>query len=420
MQYLGFFLLIVFVAGIIGGLLQMAKAKKILAAPFKKTGEVASNPSVADAKGMISVEGQVACANPLKAPQTGQACVYYEHKLEEEFTKSTLTEQGTKTSKEWKTISHQKQGTTFQVDDGSGAINVNAMDSVDGDLQRVFSGPPGAGGNVAAAAAGLVAAALTGGNRFRVTEHIIPAQGKMFVLGKLAGGQITKTDGMMGKIMLSGKGREGLLGATNRNKIIAFVLAGVGLVAGVPLSIFGSPPETDECSSDLKDTFVKACRGHIKDDDGKTFTWTVAKDGDYILSVTQPNVKYPIWPRVTLSDSAGKKLGQIKATGYGQTAKFVRHFAAGSYKFNIRDDVDGYAAPFAQGGGLSFWVDVQGATPEEMAAAGEGSAASLPTAPTSTAAAVSAAMSASAAPKGGTAPKPGSAPSAQPKKKNDK
>ena len=56
MQYLGFFLIFVaLIAGVVG-LMQHLKMKKILAAPFKKTGEAASGQG-ADAQGRISTEG---------------------------------------------------------------------------------------------------------------------------------------------------------------------------------------------------------------------------------------------------------------------------------------------------------------------------------------------------------------------------
>jgi hypothetical protein len=370
MQYFGFFLLVVAVVGVIVALLQRSKGQKLAAAPFVKTGEAASNPQAADAKGIISVEGQIACQQPLRGPQSGQPCIYFHYKLEEEHTKSKLTERGTETTKEWRVVSEQKQGTAFTLDDGSGPVWVQITDGVDADLQQSFSGMPGtgAGGSVGGMAAGLAVAALTGG-RLRATERILPAQGKLFALGKHEQGRIAKTDGMLGKLILSPKGREGLMGATKRNMIIGFVLAGVGVVAGLPMAIFGKPPVTDECpSAGFSDVNAKGCKGHISDDDGLTLPWTVTKDGDYVINVTQPNVKYPIWPRLTLLSSTGAKIGQAKGLGKGENANLPEHLAAGSYKINVRDDVDGYAAPFKEGGGLSFWLDVQAAPPGSIAA----------------------------------------------------
>src|ERR1700716_542546 len=103
MQYVGFVLLGLAIIGGIAAFLQIAKGKKILAAPFKKTGEVASNPQAGDAKGLVSCEGDVKAASPLTSPCTNQPCVYYEYKLEREVEESTLTENGTKKTKKWQT-----------------------------------------------------------------------------------------------------------------------------------------------------------------------------------------------------------------------------------------------------------------------------------------------------------------------------
>jgi hypothetical protein len=361
MQYLGFFLLIVFAAGLVWALLQRSKGQAIVAAPFRKTAEAAANPMSADAKGTISVEGQIACQQPLRGPQSGQPCIYFHYKLEEEFTKNTLTEDGNKTTKEWKVISEQKQGTAFTLDDGTGPVWVQITDGVDADLQQSFSGMPGTGGGGSAGqmAMGLVAAAVSGG-KLRATERIIPAQGKLFALGKLDQGRIVKTDGMLGKLILSPKGRDGLLGATKRNMIIGFVLAGLGFVSGVPLAIFGSPPETSDCpSKGFTDLQAKACKGHISDDDGETFSWTVTKEGDYTVEVTQPNVKYPIWPQLTLlASGSSKPIDVAKGIGKGENATLTEHLKAGTYSINVHDVVPGYAEPFKKGGGLSFWVDI--------------------------------------------------------------
>ena len=121
-------------------------------------------------------------------------------------------------------------------------------------------------------------------------------------------------------------------------------------------------PVTDECpSAGLKDINEKGCKGHISDDNGLTLSWNVSKEGDYVVDVTQPNVKYPIWPRLTLTDSTGKQVGQAKGLGKGENADLPEHLKAGTYNINVRDDVDGYAAPFKAGGGLSFWLDIKNA-----------------------------------------------------------
>ena len=56
---MGVLLLIVGVAALGFGFMQHLKGKRILAAPFKKTGEIARDPVSSDPKGMMSTEGSV-------------------------------------------------------------------------------------------------------------------------------------------------------------------------------------------------------------------------------------------------------------------------------------------------------------------------------------------------------------------------
>jgi hypothetical protein len=389
MQYVGFALIVIALIAGVAGLLQFLKGKKLLAAPFRKTGEVASNPQSGDAKGLVSVEGDVRAAQPLTSPVTNTPCVYFEHKIEHEVEESTLTEQGTKTSKKWKTHHDEKKGSIFQVDDGSGPIQVNVTDGVDADLKQMHSGPPPGHG-----VAGAAVAMITGALRVRHTEKILPAQGKLFVMGKLGGGQIAKQDGMLGKILLSTKGRDGLLGATKRNSLIGFIAGGVCILGGIPLAVFAEPPDikSDLCPDSVRGA-QKSCKGHIKDDAGQTLTWVVEQGGEYTILAKQPNVKYPIWVQLTLSDDSGHAMAQDKGIGKGADAKVTAQLMKGTYKINVHDVVPGYAAPFAKGGGLSYWIEISGPT-AAAAPSASASAASLPT--------TSAAPSASA-----PAPKPG-------------
>src|SRR5437016_5729217 len=222
MMYFGFFMLGVAVLLALGGLVQRNKAKKILAAPFHKTGEAASNPSVVDARGMVSTEGAVATSTPLGSPQTGTPCVYFEYKLEKEIEEYKTTDRGTQKSKRWDDVEDRKQGTVFQLDDGSGPISIDATQgALDCDLKQTYSGPPGGGG-----AAASMAQVLSGGTRYRVTEKILPAQGNLFAMGKLNAGVLGKADGVLGRLMLSTKGRDGLVAHTKKIATICWVVGG--------------------------------------------------------------------------------------------------------------------------------------------------------------------------------------------------
>jgi hypothetical protein len=358
MQYVGFVLIGIAIVSLIAGFLQFSKARKILAAPFRKTGELASGAQPLGADGLGSCEGDIRAAQVLTAPCSGQPCIYYHLKVEREVEKSTLTENGTKTSKHWETVSDEKRSAPFQLDDGSGPIGVSIADSVDADLKQSYKGVPQAGGGAVGAAVG----ALLGSHHHRATEHILPAAGRLFAMGKVVGGQITKTDGMLGKLILSTKGRAGLVGSTKTIAIVAFVVGGLSIAGGIPLSILGEAPKSDLCPDELHDALAQTCKGKIDSDQGFTWTWVVSKPGTYEVSVKQPDVKHPIWAEVTLSDSGGKQLEKVAGVGKGADARIAINLAAGSYKINVHDTVKGYAEQFKKGGGLSFWVDIKSST----------------------------------------------------------
>jgi hypothetical protein len=130
----------------------------------------------------------------------------------------------------------------------------------------------------------------------------------IFVMGKLAGGQITKTDGMMGKLMMSTRGREGLVGATNRNALIGFIVGGLLSVGGVPVAIFGDAPKDTSCKKEFTDELKEPCNTALKTDKD-TYTWTVTKAGVYELEVKQPSdAKLKAIPSIEVQDKGGEQL----------------------------------------------------------------------------------------------------------------
>ena len=380
MQYVGFLLVAVAIIALIAGVLQQLKAKKILAAPFKKTGEIARNPQVADAKGTVSCEGALAVAQPLVAPCSGKPCVYYEIELVRSWEKQVNTENGVKTEKGTTSISTHKQGSQFNLDDGSGPVGVDARESVDCELDKSFEQMQNVAygdvmfGQYRANVPYDSSEARTTG--VKAIEKILPAQGKLFVLGKLSAGAITKTDGMLGKLMASPKGRDALLGATKRNALIGFIAAGVSVAGGVPMAIFGDPPH-DPCAN-MANAVAELCTGRITDDSGNTYDWTVTKPGTYAIEVVQPGVKIPIYPVLTVKTSAGAEVAKV-----GDTASVAvsRSFAAGTYKINVRDSIKGAPAKFK--GGFSFALKITGGAADAPPAtpSGDASAALAGTAP---------------------------------------
>src|SRR4029079_13129367 len=117
---------------------QHLKGKKILAAPFKKTGEIAQNPGVADAKGIVSCEGAISAQQPAMAPCSGTPCVYFEIEVIQEWKKHVITEDGSKTETGRDTIQCVTSGAVCVVDDGSGPVAIDAREGMDVELDKSF------------------------------------------------------------------------------------------------------------------------------------------------------------------------------------------------------------------------------------------------------------------------------------------
>src|SRR5438067_13685219 len=90
---------------------QHRKGKRILAAPFRKTGDVAKAGSSADPKGMISTEGQVQPPpQQLLSPITQTPCLYYEMEIRRKWEKQERTQNGYTTRTGSDSVHSSKQG----------------------------------------------------------------------------------------------------------------------------------------------------------------------------------------------------------------------------------------------------------------------------------------------------------------------
>ncbi|MDB4954725.1 MAG: hypothetical protein JWO36_2294 [Myxococcales bacterium] len=312
MLYLGIGLLVAGSLIVVMGLVTRNKAKRILAAPLRRTGEAAQSPNL---EGLVGIEGAVRTMQPLMAPCSNRPCVYYSLKIE----KKVKEKKGTQTTTSWKTASDQHFGSVFQLDDGSGPVFVQAQEALDADLVQSYSGQP-PGGPGLGLLANLVGAVMGGPEvlEYRATERIIPADAKLFALGKLQGGQLGKPQS--GKLMVSTRGRDALLGSTKRLATILFAFGGAVAVAGVPVMIL-KPGEAKPCGESLEGTQRECVVTSAVTDyqelqpDGTTkpgkthqhvFKWNVTKAGKYELGAKPlPREKKTAYPRIGVENSLG-------------------------------------------------------------------------------------------------------------------
>ena len=336
---------------LIFGVLQHFKGKRILAAPYKKTGDIAKNPVSEDPKGAMSTEGKIVPpAQQLLSPMSKQPCLYYEVKVERMYEKTETTQDGTKTVKGTDTLDTVKGGAIFGLDDGSGVVMIDVTKGADFDnlkdgLKKELNG----GSSSSHLRFGemdydvpVLANREGWTTGFKATEKYVPVEGNsVFALGKLEAGKIIKPSWR--SLLISNKGREGLLGSVNKKKKFSFVGGGVATVAAIPLLIFApaAPPSTGpaySCESALTDARVK-CHNNVSDKDGDAYTWNVTKPGKYELEVFAPAKKVSFDPQLIVKSATGEELANAEG-GVGSNAKTEVEVKAGTYKLIVKPGDD--------------------------------------------------------------------------------
>ena len=357
MSVFGWFLSFVGFIGLIVGLLQMLKGKKLNSVPFRAPSQIAQlGPGAADAKGMISTEGMVGQQGLLTAPMSGKPCLAFEITVERKYETTERTENGTETKKGSSSILSDYKGGVFALQDGQGTVLVDATTKPDASFAKAHTSGVNVGilgiipGTLQFGNFQMSTPLITGEGRttgFEGTEKIIEPSGNLYALGALAmgpQGPIMHTPKGIGtgKLILSSKGRASLVKSTKRNMILGYAMGGVMFVSGTLMGIFGPAPDmtassdSSSCSSTLTADAVN-CDGRMYDRDGYDMKWTVPTAGEYTLIVTQPKVKFPIDPSLTVTDAAGKELAHDVGISKGAEAKITQKFEPGTYTLNVRD-----------------------------------------------------------------------------------
>ena len=370
MSVLGWFLSFAGFVGLIVGLLQMLKGKKMNAVPFRAPTEIAQlGPGAADAKGLVSTEGTVHPHGLLTAPMSGKPCLAFEITIERKWEKTERTENGTSTTKGSSNVFSDYKGGTFALQDAQGGtVLVDAAEKPDASFEKAHNsgvnGIPSVlhfGGFQMSTPLIMDTSNRTIG--FEGTEKIITPSGNLYALGALAMGpqgpvMHTPKGIGAGKLILSSKGRAHLVKATKRNMILGYALGGVMFVGGTALGIFGPAPDLSTASggsacSSLLTSDALGCDGRMYERDGLDMKWTVPTAGEYTLTVSQPKVKYPIDPALTIKDASGKEVGHDIGISKGAEAKVAQKFEAGTYTINVKDTFNDKVK-----GGYGFHLDI--------------------------------------------------------------
>ncbi len=349
---MGVLLLLVGV-GVLGfGFMQHLKGKRILAAPYKGTGELAKNPTTSDPKGAISTEGQVvAPKEPVLSPCTRQSCLAYEVKIERLWEKTETTQDGTKTVKGSDTLATLSGGAVAMLDDGTGGIAVDFSKGADFDnwkpgFKKELNGRSWAS-NVQFGELSYDLPPISSSENwtigFKATEKYVPVEGKLFVLGKLEGSKIMKPSWR--SMMASNKGREGLLGSVQKQKKFSFIGGGVAAALSIPLMIFAPAADPNapiakgsSCQHELKG-LVEGCTDNVSMKSGNEYAWTVEKAGSYSVQVSPPSgKKYPLFAQLEVVDASGATLATVEADDMGKPATSEKlALEPGTYTVKVKD-----------------------------------------------------------------------------------
>lgn len=348
---MGVLLLLVGV-GVLGfGLMQHLKGKRILAAPFKGTGELAKNPSTSDPKGAISTEGNVvAPKEPVLSPCSKQNCLAYEVKIERLWEKTETTQDGTKTVKGSDTLATLSGGAVAMLDDGTGGFAVDFSKGADFDswkpgFKKELNGRSWAQ-SIQFGELNYDLPPISSSENwtigFKATEKYVPVEGKLFVLGKLDGSRIMKPSWR--SMLASHKGREGLLGSVQKKKKFSFIGGGVAAALSIPLMIFAPASDPNApmakgsyCRHELKG-LVDGCTDNVSKS-GNEYSWTVEKAGSYTVQVTPPSgKKYPLFPELEVVDASGESLANVESDDMGKAATTGKlALKPGVYTVKVKD-----------------------------------------------------------------------------------
>jgi hypothetical protein len=233
------------IIGVIWGVMQKLKAGRLSKAPLVSTGDAAGRgDQVAGPHGAIAVQGAVEARRRLVSPVTGTECLYYELKVV-----GTWKEGDSTKSKDYV---HEKACAELYVNDGTGAVRVDASGGGDFDpCPKTFEetkkegfladlkNAMGQGQPIMFGSYAFTNPTLSKADKFTCTERVMPLQSSLYVCGRSLNGTIGAPQ--IASLILSSKSRDELLGSTARNAK-RFLLGGaatavVGAVLGVVSSL---------------------------------------------------------------------------------------------------------------------------------------------------------------------------------------
>ncbi len=330
------------------GVFTRKRAGRIVAAPFMKTGEAARANGAASAQGVVGVQ------QALAAPCSNTPCAFFKISVERKVKHS----RGGQTSTKWQKMFDGANGGQFAIDDGSGPVYVQVTDPVDGELEQTFKGLPPGGPGLGSLAQFQTLDIPVGPDEqileYRATEQIIRVGAPVFVLGTAQGGQLTRG---AGRIMVSTRGRDALIGSTKRKALLLLLAGGLVTAAGAVVAIV-QPGVAKGCGA-LKDEQAACAISSpvmtldMPQADGSkkptrirraTLAWEVTKGGKYELAARDPK-KRRAAPSIQVENAIGVPMNidfgiDLGAGAYSTKTKTMK-LIPGKYNIYVFSSEDG-------------------------------------------------------------------------------
>ncbi|MDF2697964.1 MAG: Sporulation domain protein [Labilithrix sp.] len=239
LQGIGLVIVTLGIIGFIWGVLQKLKAGRVADAPLATTGDVVQRgKAVAGPKGQISAQGGVVCQQPLIAPFSGTPCLYYRLKCTAEWKDGDTNKS--------KVLDEQKVAAKFSIDDGSGAVWIDAHEGGDFEPTQTKRETKGTG-----LLGGITGTEITFGNyrvqtgmlsmgtKYSVEEEILPVVPRLYACGKVSDQGGTIGSPSWRQLILSSKSRDELLSAATKGAKMFLAGGAAVFVVGSGLAITG-------------------------------------------------------------------------------------------------------------------------------------------------------------------------------------
>lgn len=348
MQLLGYLLLLVAFAVSVYGYRARARAKRMLAAPFRRTGQISAHGWI---RGDVTCEGQLRAPAPAFAPCSGEPCLYYEVEVIHHWTRFVKTETGAMREEHGTTrMETTRSGIVFYVDDGTGPVAVDASAGIDTELEKTFEIDREMGWGDFQIGRFQVSVPDPGADRLgrsvQIIERVLPATGSMFFLGEIDPRRV------LTKLVASRRGRAAVMRATKQRAFAGLIASAVLFFPAFALAAFagGEPDDLEAaltCPVQDETPELQPCRGKIRGDYGSDVTLTVTQPGTFIVTASRARTKSaapnPLVPLLDIHDGAGRTVVA------NMSASVQVELQPGTYAVNVRDAVPG-SARRAKGG----------------------------------------------------------------------